>query len=221
MVDTSFTASRELSFSFTCPWNWGSSSRVDSTKDMRPVDIFLAQLHTTREEGVMFGKRLHRIENAGAQTGLMGAALQGRNEVDVGFRKAAGFRPGHRPGRTFALGKPIGPVRVDLASERQAPGLRQGGPVRTGSRPARPGSNRRALPPRRDVRSPAGRVTPGSRYGLGAQQTREFALGDFGRFEEGRIGPDMHRGARFFPGALADDRELLADPVRHPQTRLR
>ena len=35
-LETSLTASRELSFSFTWPWNCGSSRRAESTKLMRP-----------------------------------------------------------------------------------------------------------------------------------------------------------------------------------------
>jgi hypothetical protein len=36
MLETSFTASREFSFSFTWPWNCGSRMRAESTKAMRP-----------------------------------------------------------------------------------------------------------------------------------------------------------------------------------------
>jgi len=141
----------------------------------------------------------------------MGTALQGRNEVDVGFGEATGFRPGHRPCRAFSFGKPIGPVRVGLASEDRNQGFVRGDlfgqvvdqPALVAIDLLLHGVATFDLQPEGDA---------GQQYGLGAQQTSEFTLGDFGRVEEDRVGPDMNRCARLFPGALADDSELLADP---------
>ena len=199
-----------VEFFLHLPLELGVKQSCGEHEGHAPRDIFLAQLHTAWKQCVMFSEGLHCIEDAGAQTGLVRAALQGRNEVDVGFREAAGFRPGYCPSRAFAFGKPLGPVRVGLAIEDRHQGFVRGDLF--GQVVDQPALVAIDVLLQRVVSfdlQPEGYAR--QQDGLGAQQTREFTLGDFGRLEKNRVGPDMNRGAGLFLGALADNREFFAD----------
>jgi hypothetical protein len=70
------------------------------------ADVFLRQFDLGRQDGVVVGEGLDRLEDAGLQAGLVGAAIEGRDQVDVAFRLAAAFlEPGQRPGGAFADGE--------------------------------------------------------------------------------------------------------------------
>ena len=69
---------------------------------------------------MVLGEGLDRLEDAGLQPGFVGAAVERRDQIDVGFRLAAAFlEPGQRPGGAFADGEAVGRVDVFLADENR------------------------------------------------------------------------------------------------------
>ncbi len=84
------------------------------------ADVFLRQLDLGRQDGVVVGESLDRLEDAGLQAGLVGAAVERRDQVDVAFRLAAAFlEPGQRPGGAFADGEAVGAFNIFLADENR------------------------------------------------------------------------------------------------------
>ena len=86
------------------------------------ADVFLRQFDLGRQDGVVFGEGLDRLEDAGLQPGFVGAAVERRDQVNVAFRLAAAFlEPGQRPGGAFADGETVGAFRHIFRRRKSAP----------------------------------------------------------------------------------------------------
>ena len=84
------------------------------------ADVFLRQLDLGRQDGVVLGEGFHCLEDAGLQAGLVRAAIERRDQIDVAFRLAAAFlEPGQRPGGAFADREAVFDLDVFFANENR------------------------------------------------------------------------------------------------------
>ena len=68
--------------------------------------VFGQQLHALGQQGVQVDEAFHRVEQAIAQTALVGATRAGGNQVDIAFANGrAVFGEGQAPRRALAFGK--------------------------------------------------------------------------------------------------------------------
>ena len=166
------------------------------------------QLDALGQQRVQLDESLDRAEEAVLQAGLVGAASDRRDQVDVTLaHRRTVFGEGDAPGRALAFGEVLGlaAVRVVFAFEQRnhrvgVQALREVIPQPALVQPTLDFAG--LLDRQRDLGS-------WHQHGLAAQQVREFGAREVGTLEVGRVGPGAHRGA-----ALAVARRLLAQHQR-------
>jgi hypothetical protein len=185
--------------------------RAESTKLMPAADVFLAQLHAARQQAVMFGEALHRVEHAGFQSGFMRAALRGVDQVDETLRCQRALRPGEHPGRALALGETAAGIGIAVGIAFAAESRNQGFNIAQQFG---------------QVLRQAIRIGPdfflirltlaldgefyrdaGQQHRLGTQQAFHFVQRDARRIKEFRIRPGADQGPGLFFQALAGHRQ--------------
>ncbi len=182
--------------------------------------ILLLQLHATRQQRMVFDEGFQRLEDPGAQARFVGAAGDGRNQVDIrlmgNVRRAIG-PPAQRPGRAFALGKTFvlaaGVVFCSVNGRRRSRFVA----VLAGQFAEITAEAFRVAPCFRQLAAVGlfdieRHLHAGQQHGLGTQQVFEFRLRHPGRVEILRVGNHPHPRAGL-PAASAKGfqrRHLLA-----------